>query len=197
MRAELVLMGKRVDMAARAHRRALVVLLYSVLAMGMAGLFYADHWRVTGYYLVFATFLINRVFLGGYDFGGLVKPFNGKAPRRSDVAPPFLLLALRVYRPVLGENAYRSDERELEQRGRAHYQAYQALTVVLALLWLPAGWNAFRPAWVAGLGTMVPLAVYGLVLAGIVLALTLPQAILLWTEPDMEGEPEGSGLIGT
>jgi hypothetical protein len=190
MRAELVLMGRRVDMAARAHRRALVVGLYAALALGMAGLFYADHWRASGYYLVFATFLINRMFLGGYDFGGLVKPFNGRAPRRSGEAPPFLLLALRVYRPVPGENAYRSDERELEQRGRAHYQAYQALTVVLAVLWLPAGWSAFKPAWVAGLGPAVALVVYGLVLAGIVLALTLPQAILLWTEPDMEADGE-------
>lgn len=102
--------------------------------------------------------------------------------------PPFLLLALRVYQPVLGENTYRSDERELEQRGRVHYQAYQTLTVVLAALWLLAGWNAFKPAWIAGLGPIVPLAVYGLVLAGIVLALTLPQSILLWTEPDMEAE---------
>jgi hypothetical protein len=102
-----------------------------------------------------------------------------------------LLLALRVYQPVLGENAYRSDERELEQRGRAHYQAYQALTVVLAALWLLAGWNAFRPAWMAGSGPMVALALYGVVLAGIVLALTLTQAILLWTEPDMEAEGAG------
>jgi hypothetical protein len=188
MRAELVFMGKRVDMAARAHRRAMVVGLYSALALGMVGLFFADRWRVSGYYLVFATFLINRVFLGGYASSWLVKPFNEKAPRRSDVAPPFLLLALRVYRPVLGENAYRIDERELEQRGRAHYQAYQALTVVLAVLWLPAGWSAFKPAWMAGFGPAVALVVYGLVLAGIVLALTLPQAILLWTEPDMEAD---------
>jgi hypothetical protein len=186
MRAELVLMGKRVDMAAQAHRRALVVGLYSTLALGMAGLFYADHWRTSGYYLVFATFLINRIFLGGYSFGGLVKPFSEKAPPRNDAPPPFLMLALRVYQPALSDNAHRSDERELEQRGRAHYQAYQALTVVLAVLWLLAGWNAFKPAWIAGLGPVAPLAVYGVVLAGIVLALTLPQAILLWTEPDME-----------
>jgi hypothetical protein len=28
--------------------------------------------------------------------------------------------------------------------------------------------------------------VFGVVLASVVVALTLPQAILLWTEPDME-----------
>ena len=64
--------------------------------------------------------------------------------------------------------------------------------VVLAVLGLPAEWSAFRPAWIAGIGPMVALAVYGLVLAAIVLALTLPQAILLWTEPDMEASDENS-----
>jgi hypothetical protein len=30
--------------------------------------------------------------------------------------------------------------------------------------------------------------VYGLLIASFILFLTLPQAILLWTEPDMEAE---------
>jgi len=37
-------------------------------------------------------------------------------------------------------------------------------------------WLSFLPA----------LLIYGVVLAAIVVALTLPRAILLWTEPDME-----------
>lgn len=188
MRAELVLMGKRVDMAPRAHRRSLVVLIYAALAMLIAGAFFADHWRTTGYYLVFATFLINRLFLGGYNFGGLIKPFNGRAPRRVEQPPPFLLLALRVYHPQPMDTDYRSDERELQQRDRAHYQAYQWLAVVLAVLWALTGWNTFNPkllAWVPGSPALL---VYGLMLATVIAALTLPQAILLWTEPDMEEE---------
>ncbi|MDR3774528.1 MAG: hypothetical protein P4L26_14335, partial [Terracidiphilus sp.] len=98
MKAELVLVGKRVDMAPQAHRRTLVVFIYATLTALMAALFLADRWRTTGYYLVIATFLVNRLFLGGYNFGGLIKPFSGKPPQRSE-APPFLLLALRVYRP--------------------------------------------------------------------------------------------------
>ena len=190
MRAELVLMGRRVDLARRARRRTLVVLIYAGLAALMAGLFFADHWRSSGYYLVFATYLANRLFLGGYNFGGLIKPFSGKPPRRSDAPSPFLLLALRVYRPEPGESEYRSDEREISRGDRAHYQAYQGLMVALAVLWLLTSWNTFKPrllSWVLG---SPDLAIYGVVLAAIVAALTMPQCILLWTEPDMEEEEE-------
>jgi len=188
MKAELVLMGKRVDMAPQAHRRALVALIYTTLAVLMAALFLADHWRTTGYYLVIATFLINRLFLGGYNFGGLIKPFSGKPPQRSEAPSPFLLLALRVYQPEPSRSEYRSDERELQQRDRAHYQAYQGLAVLMAVLWMLTGWSTFAPkllAWVPGSPALL---IYGLVLATVVLVLTLPQAILLWTEPDMEEE---------
>jgi len=188
MRAELVLAGKRLDMAPQAHRRALVALIYSAMAALMFVLFLADHWRTTGYYLVFATFLVNRFFFGGYNFGGLIKPFSGKAPQRSDAPPPFLLLALRVYHPEPMENEYRSDERELQQRDRAHYTAYQSVVIALAFLWLLATWNAFKPHLLAWIPVSPSLLVYGVVLAAIVAALTLPQTILLWTEPDMEVE---------
>jgi hypothetical protein len=187
MRAELVLMGKSIDMAPQVNRRALVMLIYVALGVLMAGLFLADHWRLSGYYLVLGTFVVNRLFLGGYNTGGLIKPFSGKAPRRTEMPPPFLLLALRVY-PTLGvENDFRSDERELGQRDRAHYQAYQLLVMVLAVLWLLSGWRAFHPRMVEWMAGGVDLVIYGVVLGAIVAALTLPQAILLWTERDMEG----------
>jgi len=189
MKAELTLLGKRIDMASRARRRTLVVLIYAALAALMVGLFFADHWRTTGYYLVFATFLINRFFLGGYNFGGLIKPFSGKPPHRSDAPPPFLLLALRVYPTEPSTSEYRSDERELGQRDHTHYQAYQWIASVLAVLWLLAGWNTFKPQLLAWIPVSPGLLLYGLVLAAMVVALTLPQSILLWTEPDMEEDP--------
>jgi hypothetical protein len=80
MRAELVLMGKRLDMAARVQRRALVVSIYAGLALLMAALWSVDRWHTSGVYMIFATFLVNRLFLGGYNFGGLIKPFHGKVP---------------------------------------------------------------------------------------------------------------------
>jgi len=188
VRAELVLMGKRVDMAPRTNRRALVVLIYAGLAALMAGLWMVDGWHVTGVYLVFATILVNRLFLGGYGIGGLIKPFNGKAPKRSEAPPPFLMLALRVYQPAPEESEYRSDERELRQRDRAHYQAYQVVTVALAVVWLLADWKLSASRLLAWVPVSADLMLYGLVLAAIVVSVTLPQALLLWTEPDMESE---------
>jgi len=188
MRAELVLMGKRVDMAPRTNRRALVVLIYAGMAALMAGLWRLDGWRVTGVYLVFATIFVNRFLLGGYGIGGLIKPFSGKAPRRSDVPPPFLMLALRVYQPAPDEREYRNDEREVRQRDHAHYQAYQAISVALAAIWLLADWKLNASRLLAWVPVSADVMLYGLVLAAVVVAVTLPQAILLWNEPDMEAE---------
>lgn len=188
MRAELVLMGKSVDMAPRTNRRALVVLIYAGMAALMAGLWMVDGWHVTGVYLVFATIFVNKFFLGGYGFGGLIKPFNGKEPARSPANRAFLMLALHVYRPEPEESEYRNDERELRQRDRAHYQAYQAITVALAGIWLLANWKLNAKRLLAWVPVSADVMLYGLVLAAVVVSVTLPQAILLWTEPDMEEE---------
>ena len=187
MRAELVLLGKRVDMAPRMHRRILVVLIYACFAVLMATFWEMDHWRTTGVYMIFATFFMNRFFLGGYYFGGLIKPFNGRAPRRSE-APSFALFAMRMGRPEPVESEYRNDERELEQRGRAHYWSYQVLTVALALVWLIADWKMKTPRLLSWIQMPADVLMYGFVLMVCIVAITLPQAILLWTEPDMEEE---------
>lgn len=187
MRAELVLMGKRLDMAARIHRRALVVSIYAGLTLLMAALWSVDRWHTSGVYMIFATILVNRLFLGGYNFGGLVKPFSGKAPRRSTFREtPILMLVLRVYQPAPEESEYRNDEREMHLRNRAHYQAYKVLTIALIVLWLLADWKMKVPRLLAWMHVSVDGMLYGLVLMAIVAALTLPQAILLWTEPDMD-----------
>ena len=188
MKAELVLLGRCIDMAPRTNRRTLVVLIYAGLAALMAGLWRLDGWHVTGVYLWFATILVNRLFLGGYGFGGLVKPFSGKAPKRSDAPPPLLMLALRVYQLPPEESEFRSDERELRQRDHAHYQAYQAITAALAVIWLLADWKLNAKRLLASVPMPADVMLYGLVLAAIVVAITLPQAILLWTEPDMEAK---------
>jgi len=189
VRAELIVMGRRVDMAPRAHRRTLVVLIYAALALAMVGLWFLDRWRITGVYMIFATILINRLLMGGYNFGGLIKPFSGKAPSRRIDPPPFLVLGLRLYRPEPEENEYRNDERELQQRDHAHYTAYQWLAVGLAAMWLLAGWQANAPRLLAWLPGGAAIYLYGLVLGLVVVSQTLPQAILLWKEPDM-AEPD-------
>jgi hypothetical protein len=193
MRAELMLMGKRVDMASRLNRRTLVVLIYVALALAMVGLWFVDRWRVTGVYMIFATILINRTLLGGYNFGGLIKPFSGKAPRQRIDPPPFLVLGLRMYRLEPEESEYRNDERESQQRDHAHFSAYQGLTLGLVCIWMLADWQANAPRLLGWLLGWLPggpaIYLYGLTLAVVVVSQTLPQAILLWTEPDME-EPD-------
>jgi hypothetical protein len=139
--------------------------------------------------LLFTTFAVNRVFLGGFAFGGLIKPFSGKPPRRSEAPPPFLLLALRVYQPEPNENQYRNDEREIDQRNRAVYKAYQALMIAVLAVWLLMNFRTNIPRLLERLSIPIDSLLYGLTTAAIMLALTLPQAILLWTEPDMEEEP--------
>ena len=190
MRAELVLMGKRVDMAARARRRALVVGIYVALAALMAVLWFVTGWRGAGGYLIWGALLLCRLFLGGYYSQGLVKPFNGKAPQERVMPNSLLLLKLRVYQPVLAreESSFRNDERELAQRDRAHYLAYQAVGMAVLAPWLLSSIRVMRP----GLTAWIPMGAdqlyFGLTTVVLLLFLTLPQAILLWTEPDMEGE---------
>ena len=139
MRAELVLMGRRVDMAQRARRRALVVGIYAVFAALITGLWFVDQWRSTGTYIYWAAMCrllaVSRWLLRG----GLVKPFTGKGPRQSDSAPSLLSLKLRMYPAQADDDrAYRNDERELNQRDRAHYLAYQAMAVLVVAAWIVA-----------------------------------------------------------
>jgi hypothetical protein len=190
MKAELVLMGKRWDMAPQSSRRWLVATIYLLLAAILVELYILDAWRTSGYYLIFATFLINRFFLGGYQFGGLIKPFNQQQPvRRTPPTIRFVLLfGYHTWQPEPVRSEWLNDEREQAQRDRAHYQAYQALIVALVPLWLLASWASHSSPLLRWLPIPPMELVYGLVLATIALAITLPQAILLWTEPDMESE---------
>ena len=181
-------MGKRVDMAPRAHRRTLVVLIYAGLAVLMTGLWLADGWRTSSVWMILASILVNRLILGGYAFGGLIKPFTGRAPARPVEPPPFLVLGLRLYQPEPGEREFRNDERELRQRDHAHYLAYQVLAVSLIVVWFMAKMRLSVPGLFGFLPMPADLLVYGMILAIVVAVLTLPQAILLWTEPDMEPE---------
>lgn len=187
MNAELVLLGKRVDMSRRVRRRALVIALYTAMAGLIAALWFLTHWRGTGGYVLFAAMLACRLFLGGYYRGGLVKPFQYKRPVEADAAPSLLALKLRVYRPVLqaDEDGFRNDEREERQRDHAHYTAYQWLGICVMASWAIASLRIIQP-WLVPLGMTPDQFYYGMGLVTVLLFLTLPQSILLWTEPDME-----------
>jgi energy-coupling factor transporter transmembrane protein EcfT len=187
MNAELVFFGKRLDMARRQRRRVLVIVIYAALAVLLASLWRLTQWHGSAAWEFWAILLVCRFFLGGYYTGGLVKPFNNRGPYRTDEAPPLLMLKLRIYQPLpANSEPYRNDERELRQRDHAHYAAYQVLGGALAVLWLLASIRNDIPKlfnWIA----MPPDELFcGLITIALTLFLTLPQAILLWTEPDMD-----------
>ena len=187
MRAELVVMGRRVDMARQARRRTLVVLIYAAMTALMLSMWFVDRWRVSGIWVYWASVLACRLFLGGYYRGGLVKPFNNQPPRREERAPSFLAVGLRLYNPLPEDDrSFRNDERELVQRDHAHYLAYGALAVVICAQWLVAYVRMHNPVRLNWLGNQFDQLVYGFMLAAVTLVFTLPQAILLWTEPDMD-----------
>ncbi len=99
----------------------------------------------------------------------------------------FVLLSL-VFTWIAGDMRDRGDEREMHRRDHAHFRAYRFFLFVAfcALLLRSAGQsnpNTSSVPWAlrASLATPNFLAV-----SAFLLYLTLPQAILLWTEPDME-----------
>jgi len=96
------------------------------------------------------------------------------------------MLKLRIYEPVPGVGeAYSNDERELHQRDRAHYVAYKALGIALLVPWFTSSLLGDQ-----SLFSLNPVTVNRLcsamILGLIATFITLPQAIMLWTEPDME-----------
>jgi hypothetical protein len=187
MNAELIFFGKRVDMARRQRRRILVIVIYAALALLLASLWWLTHWHGSASWAFWAILLACRFFLGGYYRGGLVKPFSNRRLRHSDVAPPLLMLKLRIYQPPPGnDEPYRNDERELHQRDHAHYAAYQVLGSALAVLLLLALIGNDFPKLFDWLSMPASELFCGLTMIAVTLFLTLPQVILLWTEPNMD-----------
>jgi hypothetical protein len=70
-----------------------------------------------------------------------------------------------------------NDEREIHRRDRMHFYAYR-FVVALLLLGYVLGGDPFN----------YPQLSRALFLGGVVIGLTLPQALLLWMEPDVEAE---------
>jgi len=192
MRAELMVLGRAVNLSRQGQRRRLVIGIYGVLALTMVFLGWVDLWRPSGYYLVFLAVLMNHFLLGGYGRSGLVRPFDGKAPRQQNMASP--LIPLGIYLRLtcaLPEGDWRSDERETALRDRVHYQAYQWISAALGAVWLLSGWATAKSSSLPALRSAAEMLLYPVVLASVVLMLTLPQAMLLWNEPEMaEFEPE-------
>jgi hypothetical protein len=193
MNADLSLFGKRIDMASRARRRWLVVLVYAGFAALLSGLWFKNHWHWAYFLTLFASMFANRLLLGGSLPGGLVKPFRNKGSYsyKSESSLDDLLRWGFHRAPDPGQDTFRSDERELRERDRAHFQAYGTLEGAAALLAFALFDKFERPEIFAWIPVPSDLFLYYLAIVTFILFNTLPQAILLWTEPDMEESHEG------
>ena len=146
-----------IDMTRRVTRRSLVTLTYLVLAFWCALVW--TQWGYEGQALsvvLASALLVNALIFGRYARGGLIKPFA-------------------THTSFGTRTSWQNDERELRQRDRMHFYAYR---VVLALILLGffLGIDPFRHLEIGR----------AFVVLGIVLGLTLPQALLLWSEADVD-----------
>lgn len=126
--------------------------------------------------------------LGGVRAGGLVRPFS---PRYGRTWYNFPLTELFLsHRRRREEDTAPVDERDREVRDHAHYLAMSVLRLG-ALLLAVGVWAAM----ILRSACLAPLATFGCY-ALFIAAMTLPQAILLWTEPDLAPEPLDSTVAG-
>lgn len=167
----------------RRSRRILVVSFYlgfvafAILFLWIKGFDHYDH-------LVPLSFFFSAL-LGGILYPGPVRVFSPWQYRLRGVPDrPADLAGLRLSsdgQPARPDPIYRLDEHDIARRDRAHYLAYSVLRwpAILAV-WLGLMFYMdWLPAHFAHVLLLVapPLAL---------LFFSLPQAILLWTEPDLD-----------
>ena len=154
----------------RHQRRTLVVGYYVVLLLFTA----LALWKMQGMLVVLLpqTIILGGL-LGGIKMGGPVKPYA--APGALESTGPVVSLNLQGRRRF--GSSVPLDEREQTQRDHAHYTAYRILAVTLclavALCWMPLDSQAL---WLKQRESI-------LLWVLLVYALSLPQSVLLWTEP--------------
>jgi len=150
------------------RRRALVVGYYAFFFVSAVLLLWL---RPEKYARLLPLALYAAVLLGGLTISGPVRVFTRWQRNVKN-------------RTALGESAY--DERDIATRDRAHYLAYSALRwmliglVLLGSVTVLIEWSTARIAQLL-LFLAVPFCV---------VFLSLPQAILLWTESDLEPDPQ-------
>jgi hypothetical protein len=161
MKTDLVLLGAHINIASQTSRRWLVVLLYAGFAALVIAWLSPFGSSGGGTLAVLAILCLLR-FLGGrtYDSGLL---------------PPVDVV----------------DERERNRRDRAHFLAYSYLDLAFIPALLATGFKIHPQFAVThpALQAFCDRLPFGFLFAAAIVYYTLPQTILLWTEPDMEQEP--------
>jgi hypothetical protein len=161
MKIELSIGNNRFSVASRARRRGLVVFIYACFAVLVATWFLLG--RSSSFFALALPvfFVLAAYFLGGRTYvGGLVPSYEG------------------------------GDERERTRRYWANYMAYTWLDLLCVPALFAAFWRSSPEIRAAdpNVQLLVGRLAWALLISAGILYYTLPQAILLWTEPDMEAQ---------
>lgn len=187
MKRELMIGGFRLDMSSRRRRRALVVLVYAVLGVLLSSaILWVPATLGNASLCLLTVFLINQLAFGGLTTRGLVRPFSSdiRPIWFKDDPPPSSAIDRWFWRRSPSRRELQTDERDNGRRDRAHYLAYRVLSISTYVVW--GLFATVRVGPVFGTkGLPFDFALMA-ALAVVMLAMTLPQAILVWTEPDME-----------
>lgn len=179
-----------VPMETRRRRRTLVATYYALFAALAIGRFWIPGPYPTLSLLLLAV-LAGAFLLGGIFVSGPVRPFaqwqtNAYLGAHRPTDPPQTLgLAASPKPPRWKPNrALQPDEHDLQARDRAHYLAYATLRwIAIVVILIAAIALAGEPS-AQAIRWLEPLAV-----PFVILFFSLPQAILLWTEPDLAPDP--------
>ncbi|HEY6446241.1 MAG TPA: hypothetical protein VIY53_07275 [Acidobacteriaceae bacterium] len=128
--------------------------------------------------------VICALFLGGITAAGPVRLFSPWQRKFAD-GSAYGIDPRRLRAATGRPSQLRVDEHDLHARDLAHYKAYAAIrgAIVLFALFAPLMISTAGPGVFARLVSL-------LCFPFCVLFLSLPQAIILWTEPDQEPDPE-------
>jgi len=185
-----------IPMELQTARRKLVVGVYAVLFMFCVGSIVFARTAPIGYsWTIYATMAAAMLVFGGVGgLGsryGLIKPFPNKPPRQEPVMVDAIRLQLApMTAGTPDESSWRNDERELSRRDRAHYRAYPVVAgafpvvLLLAEVGLKVAQGSLQLAWLTT--TTLLQSIFSVALLETVLAMTLPAAIILWNEPDID-----------
>jgi hypothetical protein len=176
-----------IPMQRQKSRRQLVVWTYVVLGLICAVVgATAQTYPLLYAYAIYPAMAVGMFVFGGTGQRGLLKGFANKPPRPDP--PQIEIIKLHLAPETLvssDESTWKNDERELSRRDRAHYEAYKVIGLCPVLMLLLAAF-ALKPKHPFLSDTTWLLMIFGLAEVMTVLMVTLPAAIILWTEPDIE-----------
>lgn len=167
-----------ISMAPRKNRRLFVMVTYAILVACLAAIPVVPFWhnRIQAAWglLFFLIYIMGNHLL----FGSIVEPFMAYSLRNEEE-----LISLRS-----APRGHDPDERDLAVRNAAHYQAFRVAAIYGLVVWVAImGSTTLNGSAVALSILIIPL---------LAMLWTLPQAIILWTEPDVPEEAGGESESG-